>query len=105
MSPERDAVTGLDSQDDIDKEMRLISESYAAGGAVETQPRRDYEPYRSSLLRHPTKDHRGARPPRGELAMHLRAARLPDANTVFRIAREALADERRLDEHRADQQD
>ena len=39
-----------------------ISESYAAGSAVETQPRRDYAPYRSSRLRHPTKDLQQADP-------------------------------------------
>jgi protocatechuate 3,4-dioxygenase beta subunit len=51
-----DTMSGLEPQEDLDKEMRAISESYAAGGTEETQPRRDYAPYRSSLLRHPTMD-------------------------------------------------
>ncbi|MGY0498304.1 protocatechuate 3,4-dioxygenase subunit beta [Nocardia sp. FBN12] len=34
--------------------MASISANYT--GAIETQPRLDYSPYRSSLLRHPTKD-------------------------------------------------
>jgi protocatechuate 3,4-dioxygenase beta subunit len=51
-----DSMSGLESQDVIDREMREVSTAYAAGGAVETQPRRDYAPYRSSRLRHPTKD-------------------------------------------------
>lgn len=44
---------------EINAEMTAISESYvqaAGSGRVETQPRLDYAPYRSSLLRHPTKD-------------------------------------------------
>lgn len=53
-------VTGpdaaADSQDDIDREVQRHQERYRASGAEETQPRLDYEPYRSSLLRHPTKD-------------------------------------------------
>jgi protocatechuate 3,4-dioxygenase beta subunit len=56
MDLERDPTTGLELQGVIDAEMRGISATYAARGAVETQPRRDYAPYRSSLLRHPTKD-------------------------------------------------
>ncbi|HEY0645997.1 MAG TPA: hypothetical protein VGD39_21470, partial [Nocardioides sp.] len=51
-----DTMSGLEPQDVIDKEIQGISEEYAAGGTEETQPRRDYAPYRSSLLRHPTKD-------------------------------------------------
>jgi len=45
----------LGTQEEIDAEMAAIS----AGRDptyVETQPRLDYPPYRSSLLRHPTKD-------------------------------------------------
>jgi protocatechuate 3,4-dioxygenase beta subunit len=48
------------TQSAIDAEMAAISSAYDAslreGGAAETQPRLDYAPYRSSLLRHPTKD-------------------------------------------------
>ena len=39
-----------------------IEASYRASGVVELQPRLDYPPYRSSLLRHPTKDLRHADP-------------------------------------------
>jgi protocatechuate 3,4-dioxygenase, beta subunit len=47
------------SQAEINAEMTAISETYAqtaGSGRIETQPRLDYAPYRSSLLRHPTKD-------------------------------------------------
>jgi protocatechuate 3,4-dioxygenase beta subunit len=54
------------SQSAIDAEMAAISTAYDAslreGGAAETQPRLDYAPYRSSLLRHPTKDPHHADP-------------------------------------------
>ncbi len=36
-------------------EIAAAARAYADGSEVETQPRRDYPPYRSSLLRHPTK--------------------------------------------------
>ena len=58
------------SQDDISKEIRVISEQYAATpaeAAVETMPRLDYPPYRSSILRHPTKDLHHADPESIEL--------------------------------------
>ncbi|MFD4351178.1 protocatechuate 3,4-dioxygenase subunit beta [Nocardia sp. NPDC058518] len=42
--------------------MAAISAEYDATGIVETQPRLDYRPYRSSLLRHPTKDPQHADP-------------------------------------------
>ena len=48
--------TALDSQAEISREILKAREEYAAAGVVETQPRLDYEPYRSSILRHPTKD-------------------------------------------------
>jgi protocatechuate 3,4-dioxygenase beta subunit len=51
-----DSVTGLEPQAVIDREMADIASSYDGSGVGETQPRRDYAPYRSSLLRHPTKD-------------------------------------------------
>ncbi|MDF2497896.1 protocatechuate 3,4-dioxygenase subunit beta [Arthrobacter koreensis] len=48
------------SQDQISEEIRTIHEAYRKGveeGAPEeTQPRVDFRPYRSSLLRHPTKN-------------------------------------------------
>lgn len=43
----------LVSQSDISAEINDIAESYHHGGLDETQPRLDYPPYRSSLLRHP----------------------------------------------------
>lgn len=44
----------LSSQADVDAEIADAARAYAAAGTVETQPRRDYAPYRSSRLRHPT---------------------------------------------------
>ena len=48
------------SQDEMTAEIRDIHSAYrrgvAAGQPEETQPRRDFAPYRSSILRHPTKD-------------------------------------------------
>src|ERR1044072_3028549 len=41
------------TQADISAEIDEISSAYDGSG--ETQPRLDYSPYRSSLLRHPTK--------------------------------------------------
>jgi protocatechuate 3,4-dioxygenase, beta subunit len=43
------------TQDEISAEIRAVSEAYAASGVVEERVRRDYPPYRSSVLRHPTK--------------------------------------------------
>jgi protocatechuate 3,4-dioxygenase beta subunit len=45
----------LSSQAEVDAEIAAIGEEYAASGRIETQPRLDYAPYRSSVLRHPTK--------------------------------------------------
>ncbi|MFR9674695.1 protocatechuate 3,4-dioxygenase subunit beta [Streptomyces sp. TR02-1] len=44
------------SQSDIDTEIEAIRAASRASGTAETQPRLDYPPYRSSILRHPTKD-------------------------------------------------
>jgi protocatechuate 3,4-dioxygenase, beta subunit len=58
------------SQAEIDAEIAAISQEYETSGAVgqaETQPRRDYAPYRSSLLRHPTKGLQHADPETVEL--------------------------------------
>ena len=43
------------TQAEISAEIAHIESSYLRSGAEETQPRLDYLPYRSSLLRHPTK--------------------------------------------------
>ncbi|MGW4031628.1 protocatechuate 3,4-dioxygenase subunit beta [Streptomyces sp. NPDC004838] len=47
--------------------MAAISEEYEAVGTAETRTRLDYAPYRSSLLRHPTKDLHHADPETIEL--------------------------------------
>src|ERR1044071_6028593 len=44
------------SQADVSAEIGAIESAYQRSGAEETQPRLDYAPYRSSVLRHPTKD-------------------------------------------------
>src|ERR1700712_2648570 len=44
------------SQADVSTEITAIEGAYQRAGVEETQPRLDYAPYRSSLLRHPTKD-------------------------------------------------
>ena len=45
----------MTTQADISAEIALLSQEYAIAGVVETDVRVDYPPYRSSLLRHPTK--------------------------------------------------
>lgn len=51
------SVTNVLTQHDIDREIAAEHAAYekrVAGGApVEHHPRRDYRPYRSSVLRHP----------------------------------------------------
>lgn len=54
----------MEGQDLINEEIESIHASAAAG---ESQPRLDFPPYRSSLLRHPTKDLRHADPEGAEL--------------------------------------
>jgi protocatechuate 3,4-dioxygenase beta subunit len=59
ISPDTDPDTHAGStatQADVSAEIAAISRAYAEGGTIETQPRLDYPPYRSSVLRHPTKD-------------------------------------------------
>ena len=60
-----------ESQADLSAEMKAIGEAYAqalkGGAPAETQPRLDYAPYRSSVLRHPTKDLHHADPEEIEL--------------------------------------
>ncbi|RBP62790.1 protocatechuate 3,4-dioxygenase beta subunit [Brevibacterium sanguinis] len=60
-----------ESQTTLSAEITEIEASHAAavaaGHPAETQPRLDYPPYRSSLLRHPTKDPRHADPETIEL--------------------------------------
>ena len=45
----------MTTQAEISAEIAAISEAYDASGVTETGVRLDYAPYRSSLLRHPTK--------------------------------------------------
>ncbi|MET1153380.1 protocatechuate 3,4-dioxygenase subunit beta [Arthrobacter sp.] len=66
-----DPAATADSQETISQEITDIHEAYRkgveAGEAKETQPRIDFAPYRSSLLRHPTKDLHHADPETIEL--------------------------------------
>ena len=57
----------METQAEISDEIAKISREYDEAGQVETQPRVDYPPYRSSLLRHPTKDLHQADPEGVEL--------------------------------------
>ena len=54
------ADDAADTQNQLNDEMAAISKQYEKAGTEETQPRLDYAPYRSSILRHPTKDPRHA---------------------------------------------
>ena len=55
--------TAASTQAEVSREIDDIGAAYrAAGGPAETQPRLDYPPYRSSVLRHPTKDLQPAYP-------------------------------------------
>jgi protocatechuate 3,4-dioxygenase beta subunit len=45
-----------DSQAQLSEEMERVQRGYEASGEREDGPRLDYAPYRSSVLRHPTKD-------------------------------------------------
>ena len=55
------------SQAQISDEIASIEADYQRSGVEETQPRLNYSPYRSSLLRHPTKDLQHADPEGVEL--------------------------------------
>jgi protocatechuate 3,4-dioxygenase beta subunit len=58
--------TAAESQQILSDEMKALGEAYALarqnGAPAETQPRLDYAPYRSSILRHPTKSLQHADP-------------------------------------------
>ena len=54
----------MDSQDQVNKEIEEIHASATPGA---TQPQLDFPPYRSSILRHPTKDPRHTDPEGAEL--------------------------------------
>ncbi|GAB3862012.1 protocatechuate 3,4-dioxygenase subunit beta [Nocardioides maradonensis] len=49
-------MSELETQGTISAEIAAIGEEWAARGSAERMPRVDYPPYRSSTLRHPTKD-------------------------------------------------
>jgi protocatechuate 3,4-dioxygenase beta subunit len=63
--------TAAESQQILSDEMKALGEAYALarrnGAPAETQPRLDYPPYRSSILRHPTKSLQHADPETIEL--------------------------------------
>lgn len=69
--PVKSSDAAADNQAIVSQEIRDIEESYkagrAAGAPAETQPRVDYAPYRSSILRHPTKSLHHADPETIEL--------------------------------------
>lgn len=54
--------TAADDQRTISAEIAEQHREYERSGRTETQPRRDFSPYRSSVLRHPTKDLHAADP-------------------------------------------
>ena len=55
------------SQAEVSTEIEAIESAYQRAGVEETQPRLNYAPYRSSVLRHPTKDLHHADPEGVEL--------------------------------------
>jgi protocatechuate 3,4-dioxygenase beta subunit len=61
----------IETQADLSAEISALGEAYARalkdGAPAETQPRLDYPPYRSSILRHPTKSLQHADPETIEL--------------------------------------
>jgi len=65
-----DAAEG--TQEFITGQINRLVADYTDRGVVETQPRLDYSPYRSSILRHPTKDLRHADPETIELGRKTR---------------------------------
>ena len=66
-APPTDSDSAATSQSVITAEIQEIEARYRDSGAVELQPRLDYPPYRSTILRHPTKDLRHADPETIEL--------------------------------------
>ena len=57
-APQAQPKAAVETQQDLSAEIKAIGDAYAAalesGTAPEIQPRLDYAPYRSSILRHPT---------------------------------------------------
>jgi protocatechuate 3,4-dioxygenase beta subunit len=65
VTPSSDAAAT--TQAEISAEIALIAKEYERDPATESAPRLDYAPYRSSVLRHPTKDLHHADPEALEL--------------------------------------
>ena len=65
--PPADPDAAAASQAAITSQIQAIENDYRAAGVVELQPRLNYPPYRSTILRHPTKDPRPADPEAVEL--------------------------------------
>ncbi len=57
----------MTSQAEISEQIALLQQDYERAGVEESHTRLDYEPYRSSILRHPTKDLQQADPEGVEL--------------------------------------
>jgi len=66
-APPADSNSAATSQSAITAEIVQIEAGYRASGVTELQPRLDYPPYRSTILRHPTKDPRHVDPETIEL--------------------------------------
>jgi protocatechuate 3,4-dioxygenase, beta subunit len=66
-APPADPDSATTSQSAITAEILQIEARYRASGVAELQPRLDYPPYRSTILRHPTKDPRHVDPETIEL--------------------------------------
>jgi protocatechuate 3,4-dioxygenase beta subunit len=66
-SPAKAADAALDSQAQLSHEISQIAKEHQRTEVAENQPRLDYAPYRSSVLRHPTKDPQHADPETIEL--------------------------------------
>lgn len=62
-----DSDNAMATQQEISNEIAAIESAYQCAGIEETQPRLNYRPYRSSLLRHPTKELHHADPENIEL--------------------------------------
>lgn len=65
--PEQPAPPGQESQHQLNTEMAELADRYQHSAARSAGPQLDYPPYRSTLLRHPTKDLRHADPEELEL--------------------------------------
>jgi protocatechuate 3,4-dioxygenase beta subunit len=66
-APATGSDAALSSQAEINDEIARIRDEHESSGLEEHQPRLDYAPYRSSLLRHPTKELHHADPESIEL--------------------------------------